>query len=144
MVREETARLILRIGTRRMGIGPIGGGVLGALIPFLSLPHRAQSPGTVAAGRDSVLTPPNTNKTRQAFEEGQRTESLGDWESAFQAYREAAALSPDDRAIQLRAQLARSALAQQRTEQAERQLLNGNPALARALLQSAVEAHPSY
>ena len=127
-----------------MEIGPIGIGVLAALIPFLSLSLRAQSPGTVAGGRDSVLTPPNTNKTRQAFEEGQRAESLGDWESAFQAYREAAALSPDDRAIQLRAQLARSALAQQRTEQAERQLLNGNPALARALLQSALEVDPSY
>ncbi len=144
MFTSEIARRIFRIGARRTGIGPIGIGVLAALIPFLSLSLRAQSPGTVAGGRDSVLTPPNTNKTRQAFEEGQRAESLGDWESAFQAYREAAALSPDDRAIQLRAQLARSALAQQRTEQAERQLLNGNPALARALLQSALEVDPSY
>ncbi len=144
MFTSEIARRIFRIGARRTGIGPIGIGVLAALIPFLSLSLRAQSPGTVAGGRDSVLTPPNTNKTRQAFEEGQRAESLGDWESAFQAYREAAALSPDDRAIQLREQLARSALAQQRTEQAERQLLNGNPALARALLQSALEVDPSY
>ena len=91
-----------------------------------------------------MLTPPNTNKARQAFDEGQRAESLGDWGTAFQAYAEAAALSPDDRTIQLRAQLARSALAQQRTEQAERQLLSGNPALARALLQSALEVDPSY
>ena len=144
MFTSEIARRIFRIGARRTGIGPIGIGALAALIPFLSLSLRAQSPGTVAGGRDSVLTPPNTNKPRQAFEEGQRAESLGDWESAFQAYREAAALSPDDRAIQLRAQLARSALAQQRTEQAERQLLNGNPALARALLQSALEVDPSY
>ncbi len=144
MFTSEIARRIFRIGARRTGIGPIRVGVLAALIPFLSLPLRAQSPGTVAGGRDSVLTPPNTNKTRQAFEKGQRAESLGDWESAFQAYREAAALSPDDRAIQLREQLARSALAQQRTEQAERQLLNGNPALARALLQSALEVDPSY
>ena len=144
MFTSEIARRIFRIGARRTGIGPIGIGVLAALIPFLSLSLRAQSPGTVAGGRDSVLTPPNTNKTRQAFEKGQRAESLGDWESAFQAYREAAALSPDDRAIQLREQLARSALAQQRTEQAERQLLNGNPALARALLQSALEVDPSY
>lgn len=144
MFTSEIARRIFRIGARRTGIGPIRVGVLAALIPFLSLSLRAQSPGTVAGGRDSVLTPPNTNKTRQAFEKGQRAESLGDWESAFQAYREAAALSPDDRAIQLREQLARSALAQQRTEQAERQLLNGNPALARALLQSALEVDPSY
>ena len=144
MFTSEIARRIFRIGARRTGIGPIRVGVLAALIPFLSLSLRAQSPGTVAGGRDSVLTPPNTNKTRQAFEEGQRAESLGDWESAFQAYREAAALSPDDRAIQLREQLARSALAQQRTEQAERQLLGGNPALARALLQSALEVDPSY
>src|SRR6266566_5017384 len=144
MFTSEIARRIFRIGTRRTGIGPIGIGVLAALIPFLSLSLQAQSPGTVAGGRDSVLTPPNTNKTRQAFEKGQRAESLGDWESAFQAYRDATALSPDDRAIQLREQLARSALAQQRTEQAERQLLNGNPALARALLQSALEVDPSY
>jgi len=81
---------------------------------------------------------------RQAYDEGQRAETTGDWETAFRAYQEAAALSPDDRAIQVRGQLARSALAQQRTEQAEKQLLSGNPALARAMLQSALQLDPSY
>jgi type II secretory pathway component GspD/PulD (secretin) len=86
---------------------------------------------------------PGTN-AKQAYEEGLRAESQRDWETAFQAYRKVAALSPDDRAIQARAQVARSALAQQRSEQAERQLLSGDAALARALLQSALEVDPSY
>ncbi len=63
---------------------------------------------------------------------------------AYQDYRLAAGLAPNDRVIQVLAQFARSALAQQRTEQAERQLVSGNPALARALLQSAIQADPTY
>lgn len=126
------------------GTGRIGLGLLAALIFFLSLPLRAQSPAVATNGRDSVPTSPGTSSARQAYDEGLRAENIGDWEAAFRAYREAAALSPDDRGIQAHVQLARSALAQQRTEQAERQLLSGNPVLARAMLQSALEVDPSY
>src|SRR5437879_4744223 len=131
------------IGSRRAGIGRIGIGVLAALVPFLSLSARAQSPSTAGDG-NSGLTSSRTTDARQAYDEGQRAESMGDWETAFRAYQEAAALSPDESAIQVRAQLARSALAQQRTERAEKQLLSGNPALARAILQSALQVDPSY
>jgi type II secretory pathway component GspD/PulD (secretin) len=85
-----------------------------------------------------------TNSARQQFDQGLRAETAGDWEIAFQAYQQAAALSPDDRAIQARVVFARSALAQQRTEKAERQLLSGNRALARAMLQSALQVDPTY
>jgi type II secretory pathway component GspD/PulD (secretin) len=90
------------------------------------------------------LVPPGAKNARQAYDEGLRAETAGDWETAFQAYQQAAVLSPDDRDIQARAVFARSALAQQRTEQAEKQLLSGNRALARAMLQSALQVDPSY
>ncbi len=115
-----------------------------AILPFLSFSLRAQSPAMAPADNNSAVTSGGAGKARQAYDQGLRAENAGDWETAFQAYREAAALSPKDRAIQFRAELARSALAQQRTEQAERQLVSGNPALARAMLQSALQVDPSY
>ena len=126
------------------GTGRIAIGVLAAIAAFLSLALRAQSPRSATGGGNSALSSPAANNARQAYNEGLRAENSGDWEAAFQAYHKALALSPEDRAIQLHVQLASSALAQQRTEQAERQLLSGNPALARAMLQSALEVDPSY
>jgi type II secretory pathway component GspD/PulD (secretin) len=123
--------------------------VLGVLVAvaaaFASPSLRAQSPITAPSAPNSgAALPAPPGKARQAYEEGLRAESIGDWQTAFQAYSDAAGLSPDDRAIQLRRQLARSALAQRRTEQAEREALTGNTALARATLQSAIELDPSY
>jgi type II secretory pathway component GspD/PulD (secretin) len=117
---------------------------LAAILSFLPVCLRAQSPSTVPAESNSDVTSAGTGKARQAYDEGLRAEKAGDWETALQAYQQAAAASPEDRAIRLREQLARSALAQQRTEQAERQLVSGNPALARATLQSAIQVDPSY
>ena len=141
----EIIRTIPGIGSRQRGFRRIGVAVLGLgiSIGFAISSLWAQSP-KVPEGRDSVATSATTGEAGQAYERGQRAEGLGDWETAFQAYQEAAALSPGDRGLQLRVLIARSALAQQRTEQAEKQLLSGNPALARAMLQSAVEVDPSY
>jgi len=117
--------------------------VIGALaavaLLFASPALLAQTP--VPAPR---LPNAAAGKARQAYEQGLRAEIVGDWQAAFQAYNEARALSPSDRNIQLRMELARSALAQRRTEQAEREALTGNIALARATLQSAIELDPSY
>lgn len=121
----------------------IGIGILTAILPFLCVSARAQAPGTSEGPKAAPISAAAKN-ARQAFDEGQRAEASGDWETAFRAYQEAFALAPDDRAIQVRAQLSRSALAQQRAEQAERQLVSGNPALARAMLQSAIQVDPSY
>ena len=121
----------------------IGAIALVAILSFVGFSVQAQSPAS-ASGDDSALTSSATVNARQAYDEGLRAEKSADWEVAFQAYQQAAVLSPRDRAIQLRVQLARSALAQQRTEQAERQLISGNPALARAMLQSAIQVDPSY
>ena len=115
--------------------------ILAVVAPFFSVSLQAQSPG---AATGASLTSSGANDPRRLYEQGQRAESLGDWETAFRAYQEAAALSPGDRVMQARAVLARSALAQQRTEQAERQLLNGNRSLARAMLQSALQVDSSY
>ena len=121
----------------------IGIGILTAILPFLCLSARAQAPGSSEGPKAAQISAAAEN-ARQAYDEGRRAEISGDWETAFRAYQEAASLAPDDRAIQVRAQLSRSALAQQRTEQAERQLVSSNPALARALLQSAIQVDPSY
>src|SRR5260370_31529242 len=125
-------------------IGRIGMLAMVAILPFLSFSLRAQSPAMAPADNNSAVTSGGAGKARQAYDQGLRAQNAGDWETAFQAYREAAALSPKDRAIQFRAELARSALAQQRTHQAERQLVSGNPSLARAMLQSALQVDPSY
>src|SRR4029077_727790 len=127
---------------RGVVVGRIGIAFLAAILPFISL--RAQSPGTAESGGSSILASSRKHSAREAYEEVGRAESVDDWETALRGYQEAAALSPGDRAIEAQAQVARSALAQQRTEQAERQLLSGNPALARAMLQSAIELDPSY
>ncbi len=107
-----------------------------AFAPISLAAQNSHNPSSTpnAAGKDA----------RQAYEAGQRAEAAGDWDVAYQDYRLAAGLAPNDRVIQVRAQFARSALAQPRTEQAERQLVSGNPALARALLQSAIQADPTY
>jgi type II secretory pathway component GspD/PulD (secretin) len=123
--------------------------VIGALAAvaafFASPPLLAQTTIPAPNSRSAAAASPEAvAKARQAYQQGLRAEGAGDWQAAFQAYNEAAALSPADRDIQLRMQLARSALAQRRTEQAEREAITGNIALARATLQSAIELDPSY
>lgn len=115
--------------------------LLAAIASFLALSVRAQSSSSLAGSKDSAVPSP---AAVQAYDEGQRAESVGDWETAFQAYQQAATLSPDDRVIQAKAILARSALAQERTQQAEKQIVSGNRALARAMLQSALQVDPTY
>jgi type II secretory pathway component GspD/PulD (secretin) len=118
--------------------------LLAAIVSFVSVSLRAQSPTGLPGARDSAVPSSGLKNARQVYDEGQRAESVGDWESAFQAYQQAAGLSPDDRAIQAKAIFARSALAQERTQQAEKQLISGNRALARAMLQSALQVDPTY
>src|SRR5438132_1227083 len=101
------------------GIGPCPAGIvrIGVLaVIFVSFAFSslwAQSPSTANDQGNWDLSSPGTNKAREAYDEGQRAESVGDWETAFQAYQEAATLSPDENAIQVRAQQARAALARQ-------------------------------
>jgi type II secretory pathway component GspD/PulD (secretin) len=134
---------VLRHRSNPTKLGRIGVVALAAILTLVCFSLQAQSP-TAATENNSGLTSSAAGNARQVYDEGVRAEKAADWEMAFQAYQQAAALSPEDRAIQLRAELARSALAQQRTEQAERQLISGNPALARAMLQSAIQLDPSY
>ena len=108
---------------------------LAALSVWASLALRAQAPSAAVT---------RSNDARKAYAEGQRAEAEGDWEAAFQAYGEAAQFSPGDQTILAHAGFARSALVQQRTESAEKQVLSGNLALARAILQSAVQLDPTY
>ena len=144
MFLSASIRRIPRVGNGRLASRRLRVALLAAIASLLALSLRAQSPSAVPGVRDSAVPSSGSKNARQAYDEGQRAESLGDWETAFQAYQQAATLSPDDRAIQAKAILARSALAQQRTEQAERQLVSGNRVLARAMLQSAVQVDPTY
>ena len=86
----------------------------------------------------------NKRKARQAYEQGLQAERASDWQAALQAYQLAASESPGDRAIQLREAVARSQVAQLRTQQAEREILGGQNDTARASLQSALLIDPSY
>ncbi len=71
-------------------------------------------------------------------------EQGNDWEAAFQAYSEAASESPSDRTIQLHEEVARSQVAQLRTQEAEKEILGGQNDSARASLQAALRLDPSY
>ncbi len=86
---------------------------------------------SAAAGGPSAGTTSTARSVQQAYAKGLRAEGEGDWETAFDAYRQAATLSPNDRNIELHAQFARSALAQMRTGRGRtagdrRQLLAGS------------------
>jgi type II secretory pathway component GspD/PulD (secretin) len=133
-----------RIGNGQMGVGRFGIGLLSVIVLLVPLFLHAQSPIAVSGAGDSVRNSSGTKNAKQASDEGQRAASAGDWETAFQEFQQAAELAPADLNIQAQAALARSALAQQRTQQAEKQLLTGNSALARAMLQSALQVDPSY
>src|ERR1700719_1427756 len=140
----QASRSVPRTGKGRLAKVRLRVALLVIIASFLSVSLRAQLPSGVPGAPDSAVPSSGSKNVRQAYDEGQRAESLGDWEIAFQAYQQAETLSPDDRAIQAKAILARSALAQERTEQAERQLVSGNRALARAMLQSALQIDPTY
>jgi type II secretory pathway component GspD/PulD (secretin) len=144
MFASQGSGRVPRTGKGRLAKVRLRVALLVIIASFLSVSVRAQSSNVVPGAPDSVVPSSGSKNVRQAYDEGQRAESLGDWETAFQAYQQAATLSPDDRAFQAKAILARSALAQERTEQAERQLVSGNRALARAMLQSALQIDPSY
>jgi type II secretory pathway component GspD/PulD (secretin) len=123
---------------------PIAIAALAALSFLAHLPLRAQSLSASPGGPPSAVTTPRASDARKAYAEGLRAEAEGNWETAFQAYGQAARLSPNDQTIQARAEFARSALVQARTEEAEKQVLSGNFSLARAILQSAVQLDPTY
>ncbi len=86
----------------------------------------------------------NKRKARQSYEQGLHAEQANDWEQAFRAFSEAASESPSDRTIRLHEEVARSQVAQLRTQAAERDILSRQNDSARASLQSALQVDPSY
>ena len=133
---------MLRFGFTRRG-APISIVALAALVVMAHLPLRAQSLSAAPGGPPSAVTTPRASDAQKAYAEGLRAEAEGNWETAFQAYGQAATLSPSDQTIRARAEFARLTLAQERTEEAEKQVLSGNFTLARAILQSATELDPT-
>jgi type II secretory pathway component GspD/PulD (secretin) len=106
---------------------------------------RAQSSAPPARdGNLSASTTRLANDARQPYEQGLHAEGAGDWEGAFRAYSAAAALASRDPVMRFRREFARSMLAQQFTQQAERAMVSGDTDLARATLQSALQLDPSY
>ena len=97
-----------------------------------------------AAPQAATAQQPDAPTAAQLYDQGLRAEQVGDWEGAFRAYTEAAALSPADRAIRVRLEIARFQVVQQRTDRAQRELLSGQRDRARATLRSALQIDPTY
>ena len=119
-------------------------------MPPVSAQSSAQASAAssqVAPARVPAATAPPLTDARKAhreYEKGLRDERAGNWEAAFTAYSAAVSALPTDRTMQLRQQLARSEIVRRRTEQAERDLVNGETNSARENLQAAVRLDPSY
>ena len=94
---------------------PISIAALAALAVLAHPPLRAQSLSAAPGGPPSAVTTPRASDARKAYAEGLRAEAEGNWETAFQAYGQAATLSPSDQTIRARAEFARLTLAQERT-----------------------------
>ena len=110
----------------------------------VSPPTPQASTSSSPVPRPQAATTVNKRKAHQAYEQGLQAEQANDWEAAFRAYSEAASESPSDRAIQLHQAVARSQMAQLRTQEAEREILSGQNDTARASLQAALRLDPSY
>ena len=92
------------------------------------------------------IAPPRADKRRaeKAFEQGRQAEQSGDWKQAYARYSEAATYAPTDKAYSAYREHARFQLAQQLTDLAERQLVAGEDASARAQFLQALEFDPTY
>jgi type II secretory pathway component GspD/PulD (secretin) len=114
-------------------------------VPQTAKPATASlAPAVRKTAAAEPVPPQDIRAARQAFERGQHAEQAGNWNEAFEAYGEAAAKSPNDRAVRLRLELARFALVQQDTQEAARDILSGKDGQARERLQVALRLDPGY
>jgi type II secretory pathway component GspD/PulD (secretin) len=109
-----------------------------------SPPAPTAASARLAAKSKQAANQENAAQARQAYEQGLRAERAGDWQTALEAYSAATAQSPRDQAIHLREEIARSEVARQHTEQAEREILGGQEDRARASLEAALRVDPTY
>lgn len=93
----------------------------------------------------SVLPPhPDSHRAKAAFEAGVRAQRAGDWQSAYDAYSEAAACAPAKQEYTFLREHARFELVQSNTDAAEREVLAGRTDQARQELVRALELDPGY
>lgn len=119
--------------------------VILALAGGLRAPAQSPAPQTNAAAAKQAApsVPPDPHKAKQEYERGRKAEDAGDWQAAFEAYREAATRAPKAREYLLRRELARSRLVQQHVDRAEGAAVADNLDEARRELEAALALDPA-
>jgi len=113
--------------------------------PRAQLQQPAQIPGyapAVPQARPRTVTPEDLKKAQKAFEKGDAAEKKEDWQSAFEAYREAVRLAPGRLEYLQRLDVVRSRLVQRHIDQAEREAAVGDIGKARQEMRSASALDP--
>ena len=131
-------------------VKPILSLILAALLVIS--PVTAQSPGGAslpsappgAKPSDATAARPDKNRAQNAYQSGRRAEQAGDWKAAYTAFSEAVPYAPANKEYPLLREHARFQLIQGLTDLAERRMLAGDAAGARAQLTHALEIDPNY
>jgi hypothetical protein len=128
---------------------PVIAALFGA-VGFLLMSTRAQTftprSASPRQGRTATLpaaVKPDAKKAKEAFKQGLRAEHDGDWQTALEAYTDAANWAPGDPNYLLRREIARSRLVQAKVDLAEREAVSGRIAEARRELLAARALDPS-
>jgi type II secretory pathway component GspD/PulD (secretin) len=104
----------------------------------------AQSPAPQQVAAPAKPTVADIRKAKAAYDRGLTSEAVFDWPAAFDAYKEASALTPTNATYLFRRELLRFLLVQEHTDHAERYATAGNLAEARKELEAALALDPSY
>jgi hypothetical protein len=128
-----------------------GAAALAVLLPVASVcPSLASGQATAAPVAQaqsrpaaSPTTKPDARKAREACQQGIRAERTQDWQSAYAAYADAVNWAPENREYQLRREIAKSRLVQEKMDAAERDAISGRLDAARKELVSASYLDPS-
>ncbi|MBZ5502562.1 MAG: FG-GAP-like repeat-containing protein [Acidobacteriia bacterium] len=115
-----------------------------SICPLLAGAQAAAAPNAPAQSRPAGPTiKPDARKAREAYQQGLRAEQKQDWQSAHAAYSDAVNWAPENREYQLRREIAKSRLVQEKMDAAERDAVSGRLDAARKELVSASYLDPS-
>jgi hypothetical protein len=137
--------------TRHSPLIRAGAAALAVLLPIASVcpslagGQAAVAPVAQAQSRPAASPPikPDARKAKEAYQQGIRAERKQDWQSAHAAYSDAVNWAPENREYQLRREIAKSRLVQEKVDAAERDAISGRPDAARKELVSASYLDPS-
>ncbi|MBZ5503007.1 MAG: hypothetical protein LAN59_12355, partial [Acidobacteriia bacterium] len=115
-----------------------------SICPSLAGGQAAPAPNAPAQSRPAGPTiKPDARRAREAYQQGLRAERTQDWQSAHAAYSDAVNWAPENREYQLRREIAKSRLVQEKMDAAERDAVSGRLDAARKELVSASYLDPS-